>query len=51
MSELEPTLLTKEQKDNVDAIMAMNRKERRRIGKQLGVKIPGTNKSYEKLAL
>jgi hypothetical protein len=43
MSDLNPTLITKEQKDGANQIMAMNRRERRRIGKQLHVKIPGTN--------
>ncbi len=42
MSDVAPTLISKEQKDGADEIMAMNRKERRRIGKQLGVKIPGS---------
>ncbi len=44
MSDVAPTLISKEQKDGADEIMAMDRKERRRIGKQLGVKVPGSNK-------
>ncbi len=37
------TLLNAEEKDKVDEIMSMNRKERRSLGKQLKVKIPGSS--------
>ena len=43
-----PLLIDKKTKDKVDAIEAMPRKERRRLGREIGVKIPGSSKPYVK---
>lgn len=44
MSDLQPLMVTKEQKDEIDRIESLPRRERRKLGKQLGVKIPSSNK-------
>lgn len=46
MTAIEPTTITKEQKDWLDNIEAMPRSERRKLGKKLHVKIPGSNKPF-----
>ena len=43
MSIFSPKTLTKEQHDEVERIEHMPRKDRRKLGKQLRVKIPGKN--------
>lgn len=43
MSIFSPKTLTKEQHDEVERIEHMPRKDRRKLGKQLNVKIPGKN--------
>lgn len=42
------TPLTKEQKEGAEAIEAMNRKDRRALGKRLHVKIPGSSVPFER---
>lgn len=44
----EPLRIDQSLKDRVDAIEAMPRSERRKLGKKLGVKIPGSNRPYKK---
>lgn len=42
----EPLRIDQSLKDRIDAIEAMPRAERRKLGKKLGVKIPGSNKPH-----
>ena len=43
MTLLNPTQINEEQKKEIDRIEAMPRKDRRKLGKQLNVRIPGKN--------
>lgn len=47
MTFLNPTKITEKQKAEIDRIEALPRSERRKLGKMLKVKIPGSNKPLE----